>query len=207
MMTVKLFVLLVLCALAALSQAFIVPNGTENGVYLHKPNEDGTHTHTALSIAVKRDTEILGRSAKFRSRDLPLPYTTTKCGNGDNFMYNIKWNDMDAALTEFHKNCIAEIDLGGEGHDLYSVHGEAIVFMCNYGGRWCKPDEFDKTFDFIVGQCGATKNGANAGKSSFLYYILILLCKQMLIQALGFVRIWRWYKSYGFDWSGNNVCR
>jgi hypothetical protein len=159
-----LLLLPVFSALAGLSQAFLVPNGTANGAYLHRLNADGTHTHAPLNItATQNFTEPIIRSAKFRQRDLPLPYTTTYCGNGWK-MYNINWTELMSAFRQFHVACNGSL-LGGAGNDVYVVNGTAIVFMCNYGGMWCKLDEFAAVFDMIVDKCGVSKDGANTGKS------------------------------------------
>jgi hypothetical protein len=93
--TMSAKLLLLLSALAALSQAFTIPSGTENGIYIHTLNDNNTHTQTALDIAVtKRSVQCLGQNTKFKKRDLLFPFTTTYCGNGEAFMYNLAKHDF-----------------------------------------------------------------------------------------------------------------
>jgi hypothetical protein len=49
--------------------------------------------------------------------------------------------------------------------DVYARYGDSLVFTCNYGGRWCKNDEFDESFNMIKRQCG-DHSGQNTGENS-----------------------------------------
>jgi hypothetical protein len=159
-----------LSALFAVSSAFVIPANTPDGLYVHTPHKNGSHTHTSLSIAPHHGTvHRTPPSAKFiKSRDLHFPFTSTHCGNEAGIMYKLNQSDVIGAIKQFHKGCDSTLDLGGAaaGIDVYSRYGDAIVFMCNYGGKWCKNDEFDEAFNMIKRQCG-DHSGQNTGESSF----------------------------------------
>jgi hypothetical protein len=110
-------------------------------------------------------------------------------------MYNL---NQTGVIQKFHQNCNRSVDLGGgaTGIDVFSNYGNAVAFMCNYGGKWCKNDEFDEAFNMIKASCGDL-SGQNTGKSSSTAPFLFLKerKKESLSQMQGFVRIWQWYKS------------
>ncbi len=82
-------------------------------------------------------------------------------------MYNLNQSDVLGAIKKFHQRCNPSINLGGvaTGSDVFAVYGSAVVFMCNYGGKWCKNDEFDEAVDMIRKQCG-DHSGQNTGDIS-----------------------------------------
>ena len=159
-----------LFTLFSVSSAFVIPANASDGLYIHTLHKNGSHIHMSLSIALDRGTvHRTPPSVKFLTfRDLPLPYSNAHCGNMGGLMYKLDQSDMIGAIKQFHKGCDSTLNLGGEhgGIDVYSRYGDAIVFMCNYGGRWCKNDEFDESFNMITRQCG-DHSGQNTGESSF----------------------------------------
>lgn len=165
--------LLTVCLLSTIftiSSAFVIPTNTSDGLYVHMLHKNGSHTHISLSTALHRGTvHRAPPSAKFiKSRDLPFPISNAHCGNGNNVMYKLNQSDVIGAIKQFHKGCHSTLDLGGTavGVDMYSRYGNAIVFMCNYGGRWCKNDEFDEALNMVKRQCG-DHSGQNTGESFF----------------------------------------
>lgn len=166
-MHAKLFLLF--SVLAALSLSFEIPSGTEDGIYLHSVNEDGTESHTRIDISA-RDVQPLGRSAKFGARDLPLPNPQPKCGYGG--LVNLFQGDVDSAVTQLEGACAGPdgkgLYRGGDGQDVYAIHGTVVAYFCNYGGLWCRPDEIQQAINDVVHICGTTQIGYNAGKSFYV---------------------------------------
>jgi nitrous oxide reductase accessory protein NosL len=82
-------------------------------------------------------------------------------------MYSLSQSDVLDAIKKFHHSCNPTIDLGGVGAgvDVFAKYGSALTFMCNYGGKRCKNDEFDEAFNMIKGSSG-DHSGQNTGKSS-----------------------------------------
>jgi hypothetical protein len=163
----KLF--LQLSALFAVSSAFIIPHNISDGFYVHTLHRNGSRIFTLLSVAIHHGTvHHTPPSEKFvKLRDLPLPKSNAVCGNGDKVMYSLNQSDVLGAIKKFHHNCNPTINLGGVGAgvDVFAKHGSALAFMCNYGGKWCKNDEFDEAFNMIKSSCG-DHSGQNTGESS-----------------------------------------
>jgi hypothetical protein len=158
-------------ALLALSSAFLIPNGTANGLYVHTRDKDGSHTHTLLSRALENGlVRRIAPSAKFRNKARGLWSEQIVCGNGKGEQYELESSDVHGGIEQFHKGCNSTLNLGNEPNDFYIVYGSAVFFMCNWAqhGQWCKNDEFDSVLQMVADKCG-DHSGLNTGESFFSF--------------------------------------
>jgi hypothetical protein len=162
--------LLSLAAFVAVSSAFLIPNGTGNGIYIHHHHNNGSHTHIRLAQAL--DTGIVRRtvaSAKFKrlehdpngwddwwaefwNHDLR---NWVHCGNLHGRHYKFNQSEVDGAKALFRQGCNSNLDLGNDPNDFYVVNGDVVMFMCNWAqnGQWCRNDELDTSLEKIKDFC------------------------------------------------------
>lgn len=87
------------------------------------------------------------------------------------------------AISQFQHGCSSAVDLGDAGTDLYSVHGEAVVFMCNYGGRWCKVQEWEAAWEMLRVRCGAVEEVCNTGELAAVLFSVCYILIEIFICA------------------------
>jgi hypothetical protein len=147
--------LLLLSALmAALSQAFVVPDGLENGVYLYDP---ATGNHTKIEVPpASRDLLALGNSAKFAARS-STPNTKATCGT--TILASL---DYGSAVQQLQYSCTGQTV--SKGRNLYSKYGDAMVFMCNYAANTCRSSDLTSYLGDVNTQCGNTAVGVTTGE-------------------------------------------
>ena len=147
-------VTLLLSATFALSQAFVVPEGTSNGVYVHGINEDGSESMTRVQDLAELPSSLKhhASSAKFRRWALPAGRSgcTTSVLNPD---------DLANAQYSLENYCEGEGSAGSADvpskHHVTFVSNGAVAYVCNYGKKnICTPSEAQAAYASLGGDCG-----------------------------------------------------
>ncbi|EUC29465.1 hypothetical protein COCVIDRAFT_41222 [Bipolaris victoriae FI3] len=122
-----------LLAFLSASSAFIIPEGTGDGVYEHHVDANGVDVHvkignatdfsaTELSAYTKRVNSI--RASRLQAREGAF------CNQGPD-KANMHHGDTDAANADLDYQCSNYGPTKGR-HNYYSVRGNTVAFFCNY---------------------------------------------------------------------------
>lgn len=124
-----------------LAQAFLVPEGTPDGVYTFDPTT-GIHT-AADGTIVGRDLDMAPKKPRMHARELGSSGDLDARGKDvtgifcqDNILASL---DYASALAGLEKSCDGQQKIG---QHKYSVYGQAMVYVCTYGttGWWANAD-------------------------------------------------------------------
>ncbi|EMD65314.1 hypothetical protein COCSADRAFT_354468 [Bipolaris sorokiniana ND90Pr] len=162
-----------LLAFLSASSAFIIPEGTGDGVYEHHVNANGVDVHvkignatdfsaTELSVYTKRVNSI--RASRLQARDGAF------CNQGPD-KANMHHGDTDAANADLDYQCSNYGPTKGR-HNYYSVRGNTVAFFCNraINSVQCTASRRAQTSSYITEKCGWYHAGWwDAGLTSYGY--------------------------------------
>ncbi|KAH8169128.1 hypothetical protein LIA77_11254 [Sarocladium implicatum] len=138
--------------LAPFTQAFVIPKGTENGVYVVHTDEQGHELHERVGPAVAND----GASLEKRSEVSPNPLAKRIeidyfCGCA----FKMDHGYCDAAVAALKADVRNKNGIFPAHSNFYSIQGSVVAFVCNRGTIFGEaPGNLAGYFAAITERCG-----------------------------------------------------
>ncbi|CAO2651778.1 Nn.00g000610.m01.CDS01 [Neocucurbitaria sp. VM-36] len=133
--------------LLTLAQAFVIPSGTEDGVYGVSVREDGTEVHTKISERDPTSATPYNEVSAFEKRQNDRIW----CGCG----FNMNPGNCDAAVADLKKQM--KPSLVKPKMSFYSIRGDVVAFACNRSPNrnWLLVESnYANALARITGACG-----------------------------------------------------
>ncbi|KAJ3547619.1 hypothetical protein NM208_g1424 [Fusarium decemcellulare] len=129
-----------LLASISVAQAYVIPEGLQDGIYAVDKDENGNEHIEFVSE--------FDDSAKTRMRRVPLPKGESGCsGEG------LDYSDLSSAQVQLYNYCGAGAALTSK--IMVFTHGNVKAYVCNYGGdNTCADHEAKAAFGSLSGTCG-----------------------------------------------------